>query len=166
MASERIGFIGLGVMGKPMARNLVAAGHELVVWSRTRADVDELAGDGATAASSAREVAEQAGVTILMLPDSPQVREVLDGEDGLLAGAARGGRAVARHLVHARARARPDDELVPGLHQVAGHGLAHDAEADEADAVLRHHALLSGIQPRLSSVVAVVGLYSRPIHPS
>jgi 2-hydroxy-3-oxopropionate reductase len=90
MASERIGFIGLGVMGKPMARNLVGAGHDLVVWSRTRADVDELAGDGATAAGSAREVAEQAGVTILMLPDSPQVREVLDGEDGLLAGAGEG----------------------------------------------------------------------------
>jgi 2-hydroxy-3-oxopropionate reductase len=90
MASERIGFIGLGVMGKPMARNLVGAGHDLVVWSRTRADVDELAGEGAASASSAREVAERAGVTILMLPDSPQVREVLDGDDGLLAGAGDG----------------------------------------------------------------------------
>jgi 2-hydroxy-3-oxopropionate reductase len=90
MAKDRVGFIGLGVMGKPMARNLMKAGHELVVWSRTRADVDEVAGAGATAADSAREVAEQADVTILMLPDSPQVREVLDGGDGLLAGAREG----------------------------------------------------------------------------
>jgi 2-hydroxy-3-oxopropionate reductase len=90
MAKDRVGFIGLGVMGKPMARNLIEAGHELVVWSRTRADVDEVEKDGATAASSAREVSEKADVTILMLPDSPQVREVLDGDHGLLAGAREG----------------------------------------------------------------------------
>jgi 2-hydroxy-3-oxopropionate reductase len=90
MAKDRVGFIGLGVMGKPMARNLLAAGHELVVFSRTRASVDEVAGDGATAAGSPREVAEQADAVILMLPDSPQVREVLDGDDGLLAGARSG----------------------------------------------------------------------------
>jgi 2-hydroxy-3-oxopropionate reductase len=94
MAEDRVGFIGLGVMGKPMARNLIEAGHEVVAWSRTRADVDELAGDGASAADSAREVAEQAAVTILMLPDSPQVREVLDGDDGVLAGAGQGALVV------------------------------------------------------------------------
>jgi 2-hydroxy-3-oxopropionate reductase len=94
MAEDRVGFIGLGVMGKPMARNLIEAGHEVVAWSRTRADVDELAGDGASAADSAREVAEQAAVTILMLPDAPQVREVLDGDDGLLAGAREGALVV------------------------------------------------------------------------
>jgi 2-hydroxy-3-oxopropionate reductase len=90
---QRIGFIGLGVMGGPMARNLIAAGHEVVAHSRTRASVDALAGehpDRATAAGSPREVAEQAEVTILMLPDSPQVREVLEGDDGLLAGAREG----------------------------------------------------------------------------
>ena len=91
MATDRVGFIGLGVMGKPMAHNLLKAGHELVVWSRTRADVDEVAGaDAATAAGSAREVAEQADVVVLMLPDSPRVREVLEGDDGLLAGAREG----------------------------------------------------------------------------
>jgi 2-hydroxy-3-oxopropionate reductase len=93
MANDRVGFIGLGVMGKPMARNLIEAGHELVVWSRTRDSVDELANSAPTrptAAGSAREVAEQSGVTILMLPDSPQVREVLEGDDGLLAGAREG----------------------------------------------------------------------------
>jgi 2-hydroxy-3-oxopropionate reductase len=90
MANDRVGFIGLGVMGKPMARNLIEAGHELVLFSRTRASVDEVAEDGGTAAGSPREVAEQADVVILMLPDSPQVREVLDGDDGLLAGAREG----------------------------------------------------------------------------
>jgi len=85
-----IGFIGLGVMGKPMARNLLAAGHDLVVHSRTRADVDELAREGASAAASPREVGEAAEVTIAMLPDSPQVEEVLAGDDGVLAGARAG----------------------------------------------------------------------------
>jgi 2-hydroxy-3-oxopropionate reductase len=82
-----IGFIGLGVMGKPMARNLLAAGHDLVVYSRTRTDVDELAAEGATAASSPRKVGAAADVTIAMLPDSPQVEEVVGGDDGVLAGA-------------------------------------------------------------------------------
>jgi 2-hydroxy-3-oxopropionate reductase len=90
MAKDRVGFIGLGVMGKPMARNLLEAGHELVLYSRTRASVDEVAQDGATAADSPREVSEKADVVILMLPDSPQVRDVLDGDDGLLAGAREG----------------------------------------------------------------------------
>jgi len=65
MATDRVGFIGLGVMGKPMARNLIAAGHELVLYSRTRASVDEVAEDGGTAAGSPREVAENADVVIL-----------------------------------------------------------------------------------------------------
>ena len=93
MAKDRVGFVGLGVMGGPMARNLLAAGHELVVFSRTRASVDDVVDSApthATAARSAREVAAQADITILMLPDSPQVREVLDGDDGLLAGAREG----------------------------------------------------------------------------
>jgi 2-hydroxy-3-oxopropionate reductase len=90
MAKDRVGFIGLGVMGKPMARNLMKAGHELVLFSRTRASVDEVAEDGGIAADSPRAVAEQADVVVLMLPDSPQVREVLDGDDGLLAGAREG----------------------------------------------------------------------------
>jgi 2-hydroxy-3-oxopropionate reductase len=133
MASERIGFIGLGVMGKPMARNLVAAGHELVVWSRTRADVDELAGDGATAASSAREVAEQAGVTILMLPDSPQVREVLDGEDGLLAGAGEGALVVDMSTISpVVTREIAEEAATKGLHWVDAPVSGGDVGAREA----------------------------------
>ena len=81
-----IGFIGLGIMGKPMARNLAKAGYELVVYNRSRDDVDTLLaeGDQFQAAGSAREVAEQTNVVITMLPDSPDVRDVVFGENGVL----------------------------------------------------------------------------------
>lgn len=85
--AEKIGFIGLGIMGKPMARNLVKAGFELVVHSRSRGPVDELVAESpgvVTAAGSPREVAERARIVITMLPDSPDVRVVVFGENGLL----------------------------------------------------------------------------------
>jgi 2-hydroxy-3-oxopropionate reductase len=84
--AERIGLIGLGIMGKPMARNLVKAGYELVVHNRSRGAVDELVAesDMVTAASSPKEVAEQVETVILMLPDSPDVTAVVFGDDGLL----------------------------------------------------------------------------------
>jgi 2-hydroxy-3-oxopropionate reductase len=81
--AERIGFIGLGIMGKPMARNLMKAGYDLVVHNRSRDAVDEIAGEGAIPAANPREVAEQAKVVITMLPDSPDVRDVVFGENGL-----------------------------------------------------------------------------------
>ncbi len=83
---NRIGFVGLGIMGKPMARNLARAGYDLVIHNRSRDDVDALLADGAafSAAGSPREVAERAAVVITMLPDSPEVREVVFGDDGLL----------------------------------------------------------------------------------
>lgn len=84
--AEKVGFIGLGIMGKPMAKNLLEAGHELVVYNRTTEKAEELAGDGATVAGSPKEVAEQSDVIITMLPDSPQVEEVLAGEGGILEG--------------------------------------------------------------------------------
>ena len=85
--AEKVGFIGLGIMGKPMARNLIKAGYELVVYNRSRGAVDELAGEGAQAAGSPREEAAACDVTILMLPDSPQVEEVVAGPNGVFEGA-------------------------------------------------------------------------------
>ena len=85
--SDTIGFIGLGIMGKPMARNLMKAGYQLVVYNRSSGSMNELAAEGARTASNAREVAEQSNVVITMLPDSPQVQEVMTGENGVLAGA-------------------------------------------------------------------------------
>jgi 2-hydroxy-3-oxopropionate reductase len=84
--AEKIGFIGLGIMGKPMAHNLMEAGYELTVYNRSRGKVDELAEEGAEAAGSPREVAEQSDVVITMLPDSPEVREIVAGEDGVFEG--------------------------------------------------------------------------------
>jgi 2-hydroxy-3-oxopropionate reductase len=80
---ERIGFIGLGVMGKPMARNLLGKGYELVVHSRSRGPVDELVTVGAHAAASPADVARQARVILTMVPDSPDVVAVLDGPHGV-----------------------------------------------------------------------------------
>jgi 2-hydroxy-3-oxopropionate reductase len=88
--STMIGFIGLGIMGKPMARNLMKAGYQLVVYNRTPGPVNELAAEGARAASNPRAVAEQSDVVITMLPDSPQVQEVMTGEHGVLTGARAG----------------------------------------------------------------------------
>ncbi len=88
--STKIGFIGLGIMGKPMARNLMKAGYKVVVYNRSRTPMDELSVDGATTADSPKAVAEQSTVIITMLPDSPQVREVMTGEAGVLAGAQAG----------------------------------------------------------------------------
>src|SRR5215210_4141623 len=88
--AKNIGFIGLGIMGKPMAKNLIEAGYELTVYNRTREKAEELAGDGATVAESPKDVAAQSDVIITMLPDSPQVREVLAGEGGVLEGISEG----------------------------------------------------------------------------
>ena len=86
----RIGFIGLGIMGKPMAKNLLKAGFPLVVHNRTRAKVDELVREGATAASSPKEIAATVDVIITMLPNSPDVELVALGLDGIKDGAKRG----------------------------------------------------------------------------
>ena len=88
--AENVGFIGLGVMGRPMAGHLLAKGHRLVVHSRSRGPVDELAAKGAVAASSAAEVARQADVVITMLPDTSDVELVLTGPEGILAGLRQG----------------------------------------------------------------------------
>ena len=87
---ERIGFIGLGIMGKPMARNLLAAGFPLTVHSRSPGPVDELVGVGATRADGPAEVAAASDVTITMLPDTADVREVALGAGGVIEGARAG----------------------------------------------------------------------------
>ena len=81
--SDRIGFIGLGVMGKPMARNLLSRGFPLVVHSRSRGPVDELVAAGAQAADSPADVARKARTILTMVPDSPDVVAVLEGAKGV-----------------------------------------------------------------------------------
>ena len=84
--SETIGFIGLGVMGRPMAKHIVAKGHAVVVFNRSRPAIDELVAAGATAASSPADVARRATVIVTMVSDTPDVEAVLTGPQGILEG--------------------------------------------------------------------------------
>jgi len=88
--AQMIGFIGLGIMGRPMARNLLKAGYPLIVHSRSRGPVDELVAAGAKAGTSAKDVAGQSDVLITMLPNSPDVELVALGKDGIIEGVRRG----------------------------------------------------------------------------
>jgi 2-hydroxy-3-oxopropionate reductase len=81
--SETVGFIGLGVMGRPMAKNLLAKGYRLIVHSRSQGPVQELVTAGAARADSPAGVAQRARRIITMLPDSPDVELVLEGADGV-----------------------------------------------------------------------------------
>jgi len=85
MAKEKIGFIGLGIMGKPMALNLIEAGYSLSVLEKNSAS-GELAKVGARVLKTNKEIAQASDIVITMLPDSPQVEEVVFGEDGVLEG--------------------------------------------------------------------------------
>lgn len=89
----QIAFIGTGIMGAPMARNLLKAGYAVTVYNRTRAKAEALAGDGASVAETAADAAAGADVIITMLPDTPDVEAVLLGEGGV-AAAARAGSVV------------------------------------------------------------------------
>jgi len=82
----KIGFIGLGIMGKPMARNLLKAGYSLVVYDINNEAVGELVKDGAVEAESSGDVASRSDVIITMLPNSPEVKEVVLGKDGIIYG--------------------------------------------------------------------------------
>ena len=85
MAKEKIGFIGLGIMGRPMAKNLIKAGYELVVYDKF-ASVDDFVALGAEKASSNKEAASKSEVIITMLPNSPHVKEAILGKDGVAEG--------------------------------------------------------------------------------
>jgi 2-hydroxy-3-oxopropionate reductase len=106
---EKVGFVGLGIMGAAMAGNLLEAEHELVVHNRTRTKAQQLISYGARVADSPRELAEVSDIIITMLPGPPEVEEVVAGEGGLLEGAAEGSLIVemstsspllARQLAH------------------------------------------------------------------
>jgi len=86
----KIGFIGLGIMGKPMALNLLKAGHELTTYDIVVERMDELVKAGARKGSSSKDVAGKSDLVITMLPNSPHVREVVLGPNGVLDGARRG----------------------------------------------------------------------------
>src|SRR5690349_18071000 len=84
--ADTVGFIGLGVMGRPMARHVLSKGHGLVAYNRSRGPVDELVAAGAKAAGSPADVARQSAVVITMVPDTPDVEAVIAGSEGVLEG--------------------------------------------------------------------------------
>lgn len=90
MDDKNVGFVGLGIMGKPMVRNLRNAGYSLTVYDVVGSAMEELVTEGAVGASSAREAAEASSVTITMVPDSPQSEAAILGPDGVLEGASAG----------------------------------------------------------------------------
>jgi 3-hydroxyisobutyrate dehydrogenase len=88
--TDRIGFIGLGIMGRPMARNLMKAGFPLTVWNRSRPGIDELVSEGAAEGGSPADVARRSDVVITIVGDSPDVEEVALGTNGIIEGARAG----------------------------------------------------------------------------
>lgn len=86
----KIGFIGLGIMGKPMVKNLLKAGNEVVVFDIIKENINNVVEAGAIAANSSKSVAEQCKLIITMLPNSPHVKTVVMGPDGVLEGATAG----------------------------------------------------------------------------
>jgi 2-hydroxy-3-oxopropionate reductase len=87
---KKIGFIGLGIMGKPMAMNLLKAGYSLTVYDIVPERIKQVVGAGAKAGSSSKEVAEKSEIIITMLPNSPEVKDAVLGADGVLDGAKAG----------------------------------------------------------------------------
>src|SRR5918911_5018962 len=88
--TERVGYIGLGIMGRGMARNLLKAGFPLTVWNRTASRMGELVAEGATAATSPSDLAAQCDIIITCVSDTPDVEAVILGEDGVIHGAKSG----------------------------------------------------------------------------
>ncbi|MFZ0050933.1 MAG: 2-hydroxy-3-oxopropionate reductase [Desulfobaccales bacterium] len=87
---SKIGFIGLGIMGKPMSKNLLKAGHQLVIFDINADAVEELKQAGAEVGISPKDVASKTNIIITMLPNSPQVKAVILGKDGVIEGAQKG----------------------------------------------------------------------------
>ena len=87
---SKIGFIGLGIMGLPMSKNLLKTGHSLVVFDINKTAVEEMKQAGAEVGTSAKDVAEKAKIVITMLPNSPQVKVVVLGKNGVIEGAQKG----------------------------------------------------------------------------
>lgn len=108
----KIGFIGLGIMGKPMSLNLIKAGYELIVFNRSQKAIDEVVQAGAEAGQSPKDVAERSDVIITMLPNSPEVKEVVLGPNGVIEGAKPGSIVIDM------------SSIAPGASQEVGKALA------------------------------------------
>ena len=109
--SERVGFIGLGLMGLPMARHLLAAKFPVTVFNRSRPSIEALVAEGAHEGSSPRQVAEQSDIVITMLPDTPDVEGVVLGQKGIIEGAHEGLLVIDMSTISPLATQRMAEEL-------------------------------------------------------
>ena len=94
---KKLGFIGIGIMGKPMAKNLIDAGYPLVVYDINSKAIEEMVDYGAESASSCKEVASQSDIVITMLPNSPEVEKAVLGEDGVIEGVKKGQTLIIKY---------------------------------------------------------------------
>jgi 3-hydroxyisobutyrate dehydrogenase-like beta-hydroxyacid dehydrogenase len=177
MSRKRIAFIGLGAMGLPMARNLVAACYEVVVWNRTALTDAALAEHGFTAAPTPAAAAARCGTVITMVADDAALQAVTDGPDGLLAGLPPGGlhvsmstvgvqtadamaathSAAGRRYLSAPVFGRPEAAAGAKLWIVAGGAAADIAEAQPLFAALGQGSFVVGEQPGQANTVKLAG---------
>lgn len=161
--SERVGFIGLGIMGTGMARNLLKAGHDVTVWNRTASKAEPLVADGARAASSPAEVAAQCDVVMICVSDTPDVEAVLLGDDGVVQGVRPGALVIdcstispARTQEFAAALAEKGahmlDAPVSGGSEGAAKGTLSLMVGGEAEQVERAMPFLEAVGKRITHV--------------
>jgi len=108
---NRIGFIGLGIMGKPMSQNLLKAGYEVTVYNRSRPAMDVLAAAGAKTAGSPKEVAQKSDVVITIVTDTPDVQQVMLGPGGVIEGARKGLKVIDMSTISPNATRKMSAEL-------------------------------------------------------
>jgi 2-hydroxy-3-oxopropionate reductase len=111
MSQKRVGFIGLGIMGRPMAGHILRAGYALTVFNRTQSRADEMAHEGARVAASPAEVAAASDVVITVVTDSPDVEQVIKGPSGVLEGIQPGGIVIDMSTVSPELEQRLDQQL-------------------------------------------------------
>ena len=161
MDKPRVGFIGLGIMGRPMAENLLAAGFPLTAFTRTREKLSDIQGKGASVAPGPAAVAAASDVTITMLPDSPDVEAVILGPGGVLEGAREGSvivdmstisPAVARKVAQAAADKKVSalDAPVSGGDRGAREGTLSIMVGGDAEAVERVRGILEVLGKKIT----------------
>jgi 2-hydroxy-3-oxopropionate reductase len=152
----KVGYIGLGLMGKSIARNILKAGFPLTIHNRSSAAVEELAAEGAQPAATPAEVAQQVDVVFTNLPDTPDVEKVVQGDNGIAAGAHKGliwvDNSTIKPVVSRRLAAKLADRSVQALDAPVSGGDIGAREATLAIMVGGPAAVLEKVRPILEAM--------------
>jgi 2-hydroxy-3-oxopropionate reductase len=164
MSKANVGFIGLGVMGKPMAGHLIAKGYSVTVCNRSQGAVRELVAAGATAAASPADAARGAGIVITMLPDTPDVERVLTAADGVLSALAPGAIVIDMSSISPEATIR----LAEAVAARGGRMLDAPVSGGEIGAINAQLSIMVGGDPaafaRVRPVLECMGNPERIVH--